>query len=102
MCYDGFLSRCPAAENNAAVPVRVDFYGESLCPDCQHMVLDILQPMFDNGIAEFMHLRYIAYGNVRGSFDDDKGIQCQHGPVECQYNRYINCAQAKKPDQKEW
>jgi hypothetical protein len=36
--------------------VEVGFYGESLCPDCQHMVRDVLQPMFDNGIAEAMQL----------------------------------------------
>ena len=82
--------------------VQVDFYGESLCPDCQHMVLDILAPMFDNGIADFMNLTYIAYGNVKENVQDDGKIQCQHGPVECRFNRYINCAQNEKHNQKDW
>ena len=37
--------------------VAVDFLGESLCPDCRHMVVDVLQPLFANGVAELMHLR---------------------------------------------
>lgn len=56
---------------------------------------DILTPMFDNGIAQLMDLHYIAYGNVRGG-------QCQHGPIECKYNKVINCAQASAPDQEDW
>lgn len=39
--------------------VAVDFYGESLCPDCQHMVLDVLQPIFESGVAELTHLRWV-------------------------------------------
>lgn len=35
--------------------------------------------------------RYIAYGKVKEG-------QCQHGPVECKYNRYINCAQSLHSD----
>jgi hypothetical protein len=30
--------------------------GESLCPDCQHMVRDVLQPLFDNKVADLMRL----------------------------------------------
>ena len=66
------------------------------------MVLSILTPMFENSIADFMTLRYIAYGNVKGRVDDDDGISCQHGPAECLYNRYINCAQEKNNDQNSW
>jgi hypothetical protein len=36
--------------------VEVGFYGESLCPDCQHMVRDVLQPLFDNKVASLMDL----------------------------------------------
>lgn len=73
--------------------VKVDFYGESLCPDCRHMAVDVLQPLFDNGISELMELRYVAYGNVRGNPEDASSLKCQHGEKECLYNRYINCAQ---------
>lgn len=74
--------------------VQVDFYGESLCPDCRHMVLDVLDPLFRNGVSKLFKLRYVAYGNVQGD-PTVKGekISCQHGPKECLYNRYINCVQ---------
>jgi interferon gamma-inducible protein 30 len=82
--------------------VKVDFYGESLCPDCQHMVVDVLSPLFKSGVSKLLALRYIALGNVRGSPDDAAGVQCQHGPGECLHNRYINCAQQAQPDQDKW
>ena len=84
---------------SADSPVVVDFYGESLCPDCRHMVLDILSPMFDDRSAELMQLQYIAWGKVRRS---GKTITCQHGEKECRYNRYINCAPHLNPDQSSW
>jgi interferon gamma-inducible protein 30 len=83
--------------------VKVDFYGESLCPDCQHMVRDVLAPLFDNGVSKLMELRYIAYGNVRGDLTKGEQISCQHGAEECKYNRYINCAQnSLEHDQEKW
>lgn len=81
-----------ASEQPAGEKVRVDFYGESLCPDCRHMVLDVLQPIMDQGLGSFIDLKYIAYGNVRKT-NDDGSPQCQHGEMECLYNKYINCAQ---------
>jgi interferon gamma-inducible protein 30 len=74
--------------------VQMDFYGESMCPDCRHMVLDVLDPLFKNGVSKLFNLRYVAYGNVQGD-PSVKGeeISCQHGPKECLYNRYINCVQ---------
>lgn len=76
--------------------VNVDFYGESLCPDCRHMVLDVLKPIMDQGLGSFIDLRYIAYGNVRKT--NDGSTQCQHGEMECLYNKYINCAQEMNSD----
>jgi interferon, gamma-inducible protein 30 len=78
-------------EQSSQEKVIVDFYGESLCPDCRHMMLDVLQPIMDNGLGPFIDLRYIAWGNVRSMNGDTP--QCQHGELECLYNRYINCAQ---------
>lgn len=81
--------------------VRVDFYGESLCPDCRHMVLDVLQPiMKQQSLWSLVDLRYIAYGNVRTTADGS--IQCQHGDLECLYNRYINCAQQDGAETDAW
>jgi len=83
--------------------VKVDFYGESLCPDCKHMVMDVLAPLFSNGVSKLMELRYIAYGNVRGDLTKGDKISCQHGADECKYNRYINCAQKLlDKDQEKW
>lgn len=78
--------------------VRVDFYGESLCPDCRHMVLDVLKPMVEDGFGDVMDLRYIAYGKVQSVGGK---LQCQHGELECLYNRYINCAQ-EEGDLSKW
>jgi hypothetical protein len=84
----------------AAESVEVNFYGESLCPDCQHMVMDVLSPIFENGISNLMKLRYVASGNVRNT--SSGSLQCQHGPSECKFNRYINCAQHFHPQQDMW
>jgi interferon gamma-inducible protein 30 len=63
------------------------------------MVLDVLDPMFKDGTADLMNLHYIAWGKVRR---DGNQLNCQHGPDECQYNRYINCAQKYATDQNQW
>lgn len=31
--------------------------SQSLCPDCKHMVEDILAPMFESGVADLMTLK---------------------------------------------
>ncbi len=87
---EGKQSSEVSEQGGALSRVRVDFYGESLCPDCRHMVLDVLKPMVEGGFADVMDLRYIAYGKVRSVGGE---LQCQHGELECLYNRYINCAQ---------
>ena len=94
-------NQLPAA--NAQPKVAVNFYGESLCPDCKHMVLDVLDPLFKNGISKLFNLRYIAYGNVGGNIAQGDKPACQHGPKECLYNRHINCAQKMfDNDQDKW
>lgn len=87
----------PSSQGDARV--RVDFYGESLCPDCRHMVLDVLKPMMEDGFGDVMDLRYIAYGKVQKSVGGE--LHCQHGELECLYNRYINCAQ-EEGDLSKW
>ncbi|KAL4428837.1 hypothetical protein ABPG77_005275 [Micractinium sp. CCAP 211/92] len=88
------------ASSAAGGKVQVDFYGESLCPDCQHMVRDVLAPMFSNGQAALMDIKYIAFGNVRNKSDGSYAYQ--HGDAEGKYNRYILCAQDQHPKQEEW
>lgn len=77
--------------NGTRFKASVVLYGESLCPDCRHMVLDVIKPILDSGLGAAMDLRYVAYGNVRT--ENDEGITCQHGNQECLMNKYINCAQ---------
>lgn len=90
-CIGAFPTAVLRPRNSRLCPLR----SQSLCPDCQHMVRDILQPLFDSGVADLARLRYIAYGKVKD------GV-CQHGATECKFNRYINCAQAAHADQRDW
>ncbi|EFN56067.1 hypothetical protein CHLNCDRAFT_145552 [Chlorella variabilis] len=89
-----------AAASASGGTAEVGFYGESLCPDCQHMVRDVLQPLFDNGVAKLMGLTYYAFGNVKNT--SDGGFAYQHGPAEGKYNRHILCAQHFHPKQDDW
>lgn len=84
--------------------LQVDLYGETLCPDTQHIILDVLAPMFDNGLSEYIDLTYYSYGKAKPAADSASGgINCQHGPTECKYNRYMNCAQdLTKGNQDRW
>ncbi|KAI7839599.1 hypothetical protein COHA_006666 [Chlorella ohadii] len=98
--HGGPAGKAAAAGGCECSKVRVDFYGESLCPDCQHMVRDVLAPMFSNGIADLIDLRYHAFGNVRNNSDGSWSYQ--HGDNEGKYNRYILCAQHFHSKQTEW
>lgn len=92
----GSSTSCPVPSTSSVKRVNVTLYGESLCPDCRHMVLEVIAPMLEKGLGDVMDLRYVAYGNVReGKSDGEgtKGIKCQHGAQECLMNKYINCAQ---------
>ena len=92
----GFVFTRSSSESASSTSTRseatVVLYGESLCPDCRHMVLDVIEPIMESGLGEAIDLRYVAYGNVRREEGDD-GIKCQHGEQECLMNKYINCAQ---------
>ena len=39
---------------------------------------------------------------VQAAASDVGHVQCQHGPLECQLNRVINCATDMYPDQNKW
>lgn len=42
---------------------------QALCPDTNRLIHDVLGPLFDNGIAGLMKLRYFAYGKARQGRD---------------------------------
>jgi hypothetical protein len=65
----------------AAPKVKVEFYGESLCPYCIKFTLEQLAALFETGLADIIDLQYIASGNARPSSDGSGGIVCQHGPL---------------------
>jgi len=89
------LNRKKEGKNDVSM-IQVELFGESLCPDCKRFVEEILGPMFENGLSEYFHLDYVAFGNVKGDPKDEASLRCQHGAQECKYNRYINCAQYPK------
>lgn len=70
--------------------VRVEFIGESLCPDCAAFTTDILDPVYRSGLKSIVDLEYIAWGNAKNT---SGAPECQHGPRECKLNKALNCAQ---------
>lgn len=73
-----------------AESVKVEFIGESLCPDCAAYTTKILHDVFTSGLNELIELNYIAWGNAK---NESGKIMCQHGPRECDLNIALNCAQ---------
>lgn len=92
-------SACTLANGDSEV--NVTLFGESLCPYCARFTVDIMAPLFDEGLDKsVINFKYIAYGNA--FTDTDGTITCQHGPAECAMNRVINCAQKLYPKQAQW
>jgi interferon gamma-inducible protein 30 len=74
--------------------VTVDFYTESLCPDCEALT--------GNQLFNLMYLlkgrvdlTIVPYGNAKTSIAGV--VTCQHGEAECQGNEWENCAIAHYP-----
>lgn len=44
--------------------VELTLYGESLCPFCKNWILEEAVPLFQQGFDEYIHLRYVAWGNA--------------------------------------
>ncbi|KAK9839438.1 hypothetical protein WJX81_001985 [Elliptochloris bilobata] len=79
--------------------VKVDFYGEALCPYCAKFLTETAAPLFAEGFAPYMDFRYVAYGNAKNTSD---GLECQHGPEECLENRALLCAIGDATNQTDW
>lgn len=84
---------------NADQKVKVDFYTESLCPDCLVFVNKSLRAAATTKdfwkICEF---NIFPYGNARRAQNGSQwAYTCQHGVKECQGNLIEACA-AKKFD----
>lgn len=89
-----------AAKTDPPAPlVQVNFYGESLCPYCARFLDTTAARIYDNGVMNITHFRYIPYGNAKQTKD---GIICQHGQQECELNRILSCAIHLNPNQRVW
>lgn len=64
-------------------------------PDDSYSIDIVLKTHIPTLITPTPLLRYVAYGKVKDG-------QCQHGPRECLFNRYINCAQELHSQQRDW
>lgn len=74
------------ADCRPPAPVPLPPARPPLCPTLQHMVRDVLAPMFSNGVAALADIRYIAFGNVRNR--SDGGYAYQHGEgAQCARHR---------------
>ena len=72
-----------------APAVRVEFIGESLCPDCAAFTTEILDPVYRSDIKDIVDLVYVGWGNAKNS---SGAPECQHGARECKLNKALNCA----------
>lgn len=79
--------------------VRVQFIGESLCPDCAAFTTKVLEPIFSSGLKDLIKLDYVGWGNAKNSSDE---VVCQHGPRECELNIALNCAQRLSKSQEDF
>ncbi|CAD7695265.1 unnamed protein product [Ostreobium quekettii] len=92
------LGLCAAAAD--ASKTKVTLYDEALCPFCRKYVSEVLAPLFENGLSDYIDLRIVALGNARK--DEEGELVCQHGPVECIGNRILDCAMDLHPGQDNW
>ena len=77
-------------QDTDAPAVRVQFIGESLCPDCAAFTTEILDPVYRSDLKHIVDLDYIGWGNAKNTSGTP---ECQHGPRECKLNKALNCAQ---------
>lgn len=107
---------------SAAPPVKVQWYGEALCPGCHDFLVGPLNSTLDaNGVAAIMDFTYYPFGNAyyntkkcyTPGYDKQNGmfcwikecgvssppadcftapLLCQHGDTECKGNMIMGCA----------
>ncbi|GKY97868.1 oxidoreductase [Mayamaea pseudoterrestris] len=71
--------------------VKVEFYMESLCIDCQRFMLEQLHPAYALLGDSVMDLTIVPYGNAKID-TAKKQVTCQHGAAECDANSFEQCA----------
>lgn len=71
--------------------VKVEFYMESLCIDCQRFMIEQLQPTYELLGDAVVDLTVVPYGNAQIDVAS-KRVACQHGAAECDTNSFEQCA----------
>mmetsp|Transcript_3077 Transcript_3077/g.8167 ORF Transcript_3077/g.8167 Transcript_3077/m.8167 type:complete len:240 (-) Transcript_3077:74-793(-) len=70
------------------LPVEVNYYLESLCPDCAKFAVGPFDAAIKD-LEQYMKITLVPYGNTKVS--DNGTYVCQHGPEECYLDLYENC-----------
>ncbi|KAF4521313.1 hypothetical protein B566_EDAN002317 [Ephemera danica] len=75
------------------VPLRVDVFYETLCPDSRSFFIRQLLPTYEKS-PELLDISLIPYGKA-STQQEASGkylFNCQHGPTECHGNKVHACA----------
>ena len=75
--------------------VKVEIFYESLCPDSKNFFVDTLEPSLSSQLNQYISITLVPYGKAHVTIPSPAPYQfsCQHGPLECEGNKYHNCAQ---------
>ncbi|XP_039998618.1 gamma-interferon-inducible lysosomal thiol reductase [Xiphias gladius] len=91
----GVLKQCLESNftrsHQAADPINVGLYYESLCPGCREFLVEVLFPTWLL-LNDIMTFTLVPYGNAVEKPDGQKYIfECQHGEQECLGNMIETC-----------
>ncbi|EEZ97810.1 Gamma-interferon-inducible lysosomal thiol reductase-like Protein [Tribolium castaneum] len=79
--------------------LKVSLYYESLCYDSSRFITRQLTPNYSQ-LKNYIQLEFIPYGKATHNYVNRRWIfDCQHGPNECQGNKYQACALAQNSGQ---
>jgi len=93
-----FLSHSTSKE--LILPVQIQVYYETLCPDSIDFISQQLYPTYQN-LGKYLNIEFVPFGFASYLPDSNGGwnFACQHGPNECSGNLYQAClANAMKND----
>ena len=83
---------------SAEEPLQIQFFTESLCPDCiQFLTTSLAQAIKVPNFLDMANITIYPYGNAYESYDSTTGLwifKCQHGSTECYGNLVEVCAQS--------
>lgn len=101
----GVVDACSAFNKSTyGNPIRITLLYETLCPDCQEFIMNVLYPKVFKYGPDFVQIELIPYGNARRSRSANGTVQisCQHGPVECSLNKLHSCTINQLKTSKRW